>query len=1196
MPTDDPPITNDNTSEDAPVRAESNPLKRQRAFLRQRYALLQPSDAPPPEAGLGSADIIFEPESESVSVADEGLTPTLPPTFQRSVMRAYRRRQQPGGDEQEAAPTLPGDSPFLLQDAPLPGPSNNWVPLGPSVLRQGQALNRPAVSGRVAGIAVAPGGLRVYVASANGGVWRSDDGGNNWHSTMDAWDLSPTTFKSDSLACGAIALDPKDPRRVYVGTGEGGAESYFGVGPLRSDDGGDEWKQEPVVPAEATLDGSGFYQLALDPADRERVVGATERGLYRREPDGNDGFHWAQKLSGNFTSVVATRGGNTTTFYAAQKSGRVFASNDGDKWDSVGTNFPASDTHRIALAAQPNNPNLVYALVSRPWPSFHLRGLWRFDRGDNRWREVADVPADLFGDDPTNPDSQGQGWYDIAIAVDPNNGNRLYLGGSARDVGGIWPSSIYSCLVTSSGSGAGLRYRMAASYIGPNVHADIHALVFTPGDSNRLWVGCDGGLFNTSNATAVAPTFTSRNVGLATLTMNFMSQHPTEEAVIFCGTQDNGTSRYTGEEVWLHSCWGDGGFVVINWNDPNKVLRTYTFGIMQRTSDGGQGYDSWDADASLPPAHRERSEFYAPLVGAPYNPDAPAEADIVAFGGIRLWLTTTFGKPWKSLPTNDTGVDDSQSADALPQPGPDGWPHTFRSLAFATTRRIYAGTNFGHVYRYDKQGTKWKMTAIHAAPLPATAPVTGIAVDASDQTGGSIYVSLGGHGDYRHIWHFDGQQWEHRGGPANNEDERLLDVQHNAVVVDPENPEHLYAGADVGVWRSTDGGRTWSPFSFGLPDSAVLDLQLHPTRRLLRAATHGRGVFEYKLDTEVADMVELYVRDTQLDVGRRVSSLNVDDPTRPGQSVRLGQSPDIKVDAPGPSGGYRTPTNQINFYQFVDVLTDPVDKAATAAAEDGIVNNRVYVQVHNRGLTPADRVRVTLLLAKSAGGIPDLPAGFDAEVRAGNQINTAHWRTVGIQELNDVRVSAPKVAAFDLPSSLLPQPGELQGAGEHCLLVLLHAPDDEFGNNRRKVAELTPGERKAAYLDITVAPAEGIQPSMAALDLEENVKLSVTGKRRPSTGEEYIYVRALDERGEVLDAGAVKVELSAIDEAGAAREVRALKYNRGWRSFWLRADELPRVADNAARVMVIVSGQNRRARATLLVRFGNASQPERVEE
>jgi hypothetical protein len=75
-----------------------------------------------------------------------------------------------------------------------------------------------------------------------------------------------------------------------------------------------------------------------------------------------------------------------------------------------------------------------------------------------------------------------------------------------------------------------------------------------------------------------------------------------------------------------------------------------------------------------------------------------------------------------------------------------------------------------------------------------------------------------------------------------------LDVEHNAVVVDRVAPDNVYVGADIGVWHSVDAGVTWRPLSNGLPDAPVFDLQIHPTRRLLRASTHGRGLYELRLD------------------------------------------------------------------------------------------------------------------------------------------------------------------------------------------------------------------------------------------------------------------------------------------------------------------------------------------------------------
>ena len=100
-------------------------------------------------------------------------------------------------------------------------------------------------------------------------------------------------------------------------------------------------------------------------------------------------------------------------------------------------------------------------------------------------------------------------------------------------------------------------------------------------------------------------------------------------------------------------------------------------------------------------------------------------------------------------------------------------------------------------------------------------------------------------GDRRRVWYFNRTRWEDRSGPAGGDG--LIDVEHNALVVDSVAPANLYAGADIGVWHSQDSGLTWRPLENGLPDAPVFDLQIHPSQRLLRAATHGRGVYEIQL-------------------------------------------------------------------------------------------------------------------------------------------------------------------------------------------------------------------------------------------------------------------------------------------------------------------------------------------------------------
>ena len=103
----------------------------------------------------------------------EGRLAQLDRSYWEDVLREYHERRV-GVVEAQVGPAAAA----LISPAmpALPG-QNNWTPLGPSVVARGQTGNRAAISGRVAGIAIAPGGQRVYAATANGGVWRSDDGG-----------------------------------------------------------------------------------------------------------------------------------------------------------------------------------------------------------------------------------------------------------------------------------------------------------------------------------------------------------------------------------------------------------------------------------------------------------------------------------------------------------------------------------------------------------------------------------------------------------------------------------------------------------------------------------------------------------------------------------------------------------------------------------------------------------------------------------------------------------------------------------------------------------------------------------------------------------------------------------------------------------------------------------------------------------
>ena len=1189
---------NDDRAENAEdeARREEGPLRRLGTFAAQRFATLRPKDE----------DDVAEPADDSddpsagaarFSVPSDSEQPPAPTIYRRRVQeyreRQRRRREETGGgappgsrengggeegdasgeDEGDASPASGRAVSGRVPEPPQPPPANNWVPIGPSVIRQGQVVNQTATSGRIAGLAVAPGATRIYAAGANAGVWRSDDRGENWRPMMNAWDLNPTVPASDSLACGAVAIDPADPDRIYVGSGEGATVfiragavvaplAFLGVGPIRSDDGGDSWNTEPATPS---LDGQAFYRLAVDPGDRERVVGATTNGLYRREPAGG-GFSWNRTRTGVFTSVVAARSAGTTTFYAARWGGGVVRSNDGNTWTDVGAGFPTASVGRISLAALSVNPDVVYALIADS-ATMGILGVWRLDGGTGAgtWRQVTGHPADLF---------DGQGWYDQAIAIDPNDDERLYLGGSTRPAPGVqvgdpdrWSSSLYRCVVSSSGTGAGLTHSMANTYIGSTVHADVHALTFTPGDSNKLWVGCDGGVFFSAAAGGTA-SFTARNTGLATITMEHLSQHPTEDAVVFAGTQDNGTVRFTGEECWLHMAPGDGGFSVVDWDDPYRLIVTYPYDfaggrcILRRFTDGGTRDSYTDIVVDTP---GDSALFYYPLVGTPRNPGSPAQAGRIAIGTSRPLISDDFGTAWQSIPNGNT-------TDRLGS----GSVFAIKSMIFAAFNKLYVGTMNGRVYRCDETAAGWTVARIDNAgganslPNNFALPVTDIAVDPADGSGASIYITFGGSGDYRHVWHFDGAQWQQRSGPTAGDPSSLLDVQHSAIAVDPANASHIYVGADIGCWHSSDGGANWMPFSEGLPDASVVDLKLHAETRLLRVSTHGRSVFERRLQPGLVAGVELYVRDTQLDQGRRPTVNGSDDPTAQGESVWHWRGPDIKLDTPDAGGNFQFPvTGTIDFYEFVDKLSDDSRNVATHATET--ITTRVYVQVHNRGVTRADDVRVMLLLSNASAGLPALPAGYETDVQNGTPINNASWRTVGIESVDDVRAGFPKIASFNLDSSMLPPPANLAGNDHHCVLALVHHSADRYTATETNTDLNSLQERKAAHKNLKVVQFAGTLPAPPALVvpirlnssvLDERVLVGLDLQLHGYGGRVRLVLPSLVTDGDVQDliVGAAVEEDLRVFDAWAEEQTETIRqnqngnnpYNRVWAQQHLR--------------------------------------------
>ncbi|HEX6861520.1 MAG TPA: hypothetical protein VF414_01830, partial [Thermoanaerobaculia bacterium] len=766
-------------------------------------------------------------------------------------------------------------------EASAPGPCS-WVPLGPFAVPRGEGYDgtRVPVSGRVSALALDPGDPSVvYLGSALGGVWRSPDAGASW---------LPVSDGEASLAIGALAVDPVQAGIVYAGTGEANLafrlqfvqddrplSGHRGRGVLKSADGGRSWR----LLGEQALRGLAFAEMSVSPHQPSLLLAATTGGLFRSLDRGESWSRLERDLPAAAPQAMATsvafHPGDPDVAYAAFWGKGVYRSDDvrspAPAWKQLFGGLPLSNLSRTGLAVSPAGPDTLYALAATA--DSDLRGFYvSEDRGES-WDQVAGAP-DLL---------QGQGFFNLLLAAHPVQKGVVYLGGSGRRQ--EHPSSLYR------GSRVNGRWRFTP--LGPELHIDLHALVFDPRDPDVLFVGTDGGVWRTRDG---GRTWEARNAGLATLQFTRIDQHPASGAFLIGGTQDNGTLLFRGGPVWDQGDNGDGGFVAVDPARPEVVYNEFTLHKIARSEQAG-------AYGSFVPIHPEvrggRSVFLAPFA---LDPDSPG---VLALGLERVHRSADSGRTWEALTIDlSRGWTSRQKVNAI------------SALLYARRDLMYAGTSDGKVWRLAESEGVWRADDLTARPdaPPGERYVTDLALAPGNQD--LLYVA------------FDGEAgpglWLHRGGGWRGL--TLPEAQVFAVEVEPREPAVIYAGTAQGLYRSRDAGATWSAFDEGLPRTSVFDLQRHRTLPLLRAATHGRGVWERDVSGRPCPAVELYLRDDPLDQGR-----GTEGPEPPPDSP--GMSPDIKVvplsQAPG----------KVGFVEFWEAAEAPLRPGEP---------HRILVQVGNR--------------------------------------------------------------------------------------------------------------------------------------------------------------------------------------------------------------------------------------------------------
>jgi photosystem II stability/assembly factor-like uncharacterized protein len=696
-------------------------------------------------------------------------------------------------------------------------------------------IGSAAMSGRIAAIAAVHEGnrLTVYLGSASGGVWKSENGGTTYKPVFD---------KEPVQSIGAVAIDPTNPKIIWVGSGEAWTRNSVSIGDgiYKSVDGGDNWTNMGLRESER------IAKILIDPSDPNTVYACVpgklwsdseDRGVYKTT---NGGQSWTKVLKGpnasTGCSMISMDAKSPKTLFAgmwdfrrkgwtfrsggdgetAPSGSGLFKSTDGGAtWNdlnaSSASGLPAKPWGRIAVTVAPSNSNVVYAFIEAAPPK---NALYRSADGGKTW-EMRDR-------------SQAMIWrpfYFANLLVDPKDENRVYKPDGP--------------LVVSSDGG------QSFSGIGGGAHGDFHDVWIDPASTDHLITGDDGGVWYSYDA----GNKWWKGDNLPVSQFYHVSLDNDRPYHVYGGLQDNsswvGDSEYPGGITngrWENMYGGDGFWMFVDPTDQN-----YLYAEAQGGEIGRVNRKTHETRPLKPlPRYKEGKERFnwnTPIHVSPTNNGT------LYIGSQYLYRTKDFGQTWDrispDLTTNDPSKQLQEQSGGVTVDNSAAEMHT-TIYAIAESPRnpnlIWAGTDDGNLQVTRDGGKSWTNVVANVPNLPKNAWVS--SVDPSHHNEGTIYATFDLHtfGDMRPYAYKStdyGKTWTSVIAPGSP-------VRGYAHVIkeDLVNPNLLFLGTEFGLWVSLDGGTQWSRYKGGdFPAVAVRDLAIHPRDNDLVIATHGRGIW-----------------------------------------------------------------------------------------------------------------------------------------------------------------------------------------------------------------------------------------------------------------------------------------------------------------------------------------------------------------
>ncbi|HEV2114709.1 MAG TPA: hypothetical protein VGR48_01710 [Terriglobales bacterium] len=796
-----------------------------------------------------------------------------------------------------------------LSTSPELSPSSEespWTPLGPAPLLSnasgtlGEQDYGPA-TGRVTAIAVDPNdstGNTVYIGGANGGVWKSS---NAAAADPAAVTWTALTDREATLATGAIAVHPRDSQVILVGTGEPNLalDSYYGLGILRSKDGGVYWSLISAADSgRSRFAGLGFSKIVFSTDQPSMVVaGASAFTFYPASSNSGQGLYYSGDYGVNWRTATVKDASLSTTqnsvtdvaynsvagkFFAAMAWHGIYSSSDGANWSRL-PNQPGGSVLRAAacppggastcpilrgeIAVRPGkNEMYVWYISGEPsLAEFADQGIWKTTDGGTTWTAISESGIENCGDFE-GCGAFEQGWYSLELAAVPDGPETtdLYAGAA----------NLYKCRVSPGNPACAaspfinLTHVYGCSPAGSlsHVHPNQHALSFQIANSGKavMYFGNDGGAYRaldgyqlSSGTCGQTPNpFDNLNGTLGSLTaLVSLSQHPTEAGTLLAGAQQNGTAAtdvsHSGSQgtTWIAVNGGEGEYTAINPNNASQWF-TANSGITIQSCSQGINCLAQDFQATVSGATLGGD------VGAfatPYLLDPQASSRMVV-GTCRVWRGNSDGSGFTALSYNfDTGSDTACSGaedNLISSLATGGQP-----VSAGGSPVVYAGTMAGRIFA-STNAAAGPEAWYDATPPETGYPISSLLLDGADSTGKTALASVMGFG-VPHVWKTTdgGLSWTNVTG-------NLPDAPADSLLLDPDDHRLIYAGTDVGVFSAQIGGAnvTWEqvgPSSAGnlLPNVPVTQLAMFKSGalKLLRAATYGRGAWELMLSSPGPD-------------------------------------------------------------------------------------------------------------------------------------------------------------------------------------------------------------------------------------------------------------------------------------------------------------------------------------------------------